>query len=526
MAITSLLSPSIPVSSKTPIIFRVTSNSTDITTQIQLKVRYRRNQDEFYKLAATQIQSKVPFTNYFEFNIASVCDKLLTSDYKEGSIEVGTNAENSAINVIVDFTEYYPSSAFVAVDTLKIEGFIVQNTDLYFTETQSIAIGSQWYLSGASTTNKFLTDSPASQYLRANERIQLDFLTANTAHRIRIREYKINGSTSTASINMATSSYSEYLWNWQVNQNEVVTIVPRNTTNEGLITTIGAGGTYKYISDDNVMWGSILQIKDETVDIVLPITPVLASTIDIRMRSATGTASYDIYYFYGGIWNSSGLATGSLTTAFSTFNQALPATATSVRIRVFTQNVYIAWAKVNYTDNKIIFKRGQFTLGTSYINTDTKKLEIWLERTSPSTEQISETKTFVIDNTPTVQDTTRFAVKNKRGGFDHFTYTEGHSEILTAEKTRSRRELPNTFTTKDRGLTVDKVVSEKIFTCYSRYIEEAELQWWATIIESDEVYVIVNDVRYAVDIVTDSVISYTHTDLVQLKIDWTYAVTR
>lgn len=246
--------------------------------------------------------------------------------------------------------------------------------------------------------------------------------------------------------------------------------------------------------------------------------------------AVTNTAfAWEIYYYYSGAWNASASnPQHSSLSVFTLKTEATPSGATAVRIKKIGlgQELWVSYAYISYLFDNVLHRRCQFTLDTTHIDSDTNKLEIWAESTSSSSTVISEVKTFVVDKTPTSQDTTRFAVKNKRGDFDHFTYTEGHSEILTAEKTRSRRELPNTFTTKDRGLTVDKVVSEKIFTCYSRYIEEAELQWWATIIESDEVYVIVNDVRYAVDIVTDSVISYTHTDLVQLKIDWTYAVTR
>jgi hypothetical protein len=525
MAITSLSQPSVPISAGMPVIFKVTSSSTDITTVIQCKVYYRRNLDEFYTLAATQIQSKVPYTDYYEFNIASVCEKLLTSNYQTGSTGLVTGIENSAININVDFTEYYPSSAFVAVGTLRIEAFYVANTKLYHTETQSITTGSDWYMDGAAS-HKFLTDAPLISYIRASERIQLGFLTSFTDPIIKVRETKNNGSTATVSYELPDTTYSPYLWNWAVDENEIVTILPRISGNEALISTIGAGGTYKYIADSNVMWGSILQIKDEDVDIILPVISAASATINLRMRSATGTATYDIFYFYGGIWNASGLSTGSLTTTWSTFSQTLPLGATRVRISVYDQNAYIAWGKINYLDDNVVNYRCQFTLDTTHIDSDTNKLEIWAESTISSNVVISEVRTFLVDAERYYEDTTRFAVKNKRGDYDHFTYTQMHSEILTAEKTRSRRELPNTFTTKDRGLTVDKVVSEKIFTCYSRYIEEAELQWWATIIESDEVYVIVNDVQYAVDIVTDSVITYTHTDLVQLKIDWTYAVTR
>lgn len=534
MAITTYSAPDVVANLGTPILYRVLSSSTDVTTVIQLKLYYRRSEDDFYTLASTSIQSKVIGKDYFEFNLSGALSKLLTSDYQTGSTAFKTQCENSAIEYVVKFTEYYPSSAFVAVGTITYAtGFYFVNTQLFKTETQSVYTGSDWYMDGAGS-HKFLTDSPSTQYIRASERVQLGMITSYTDPVIKVMETKNNGSTATVMYELPNTTYTPYLWDWTINANEVVSITPRITGNEGTVWALSSGSAYLYMADTNgTMWGGVnLIANNDVLDCYLPYIVAASATISIRHAAKIGNIfNWEIYYYVSGVWTASLInpSNSSTLNTFATLTETMPAGATAIRIKKITGGVdqlWIPYMYVSYVDDNVLHKRCQFTVDTTHIDSDTKKLEIWAESTSSSSTVISEVKTFVVDKTPTSQDTTRFAVKNKRGDFDHFTYTEGHSEILTAEKTRSRRELPNTFTTKDRGLTVDKVVSEKIFTCYSRYIEEAELQWWATIIESDEVYVIVNDVRYAVDIVTDSVISYTHTDLVQLKIDWTYAVTR
>lgn len=533
MAITTYSAPDVVTNLGTPILYRVLSSSTDVTTVIQLKLYYRRSEDDFYTLASTSIQSKVIGKDYFEFNLSGALSKLLTSDYQTGSTAFKTQCENSAIEYVVKFTEYYPSSAFVAVGTITYAtGFYFVNTQLYKTETQSVYTGSDWYMDGAGS-HKFLTDSPSTQYIRASERVQLGMITSYTDPVIKVRETKNNGSNATVMYELPDANYQFYLWNWEIDENNVVTILPSISGLESNIVSLSATSFYKYMNDGSgTMYGGVRLVgNNDILEISLPYLPLITSaSLNIYHMAVTNTVfTWEIYYFYSGAWNAS--ASNPQTSSLSVFTlktQVMPSGTTAVRIKKIGagQELWVSYAYVSYLFDNVLHKRCQFTLDTTHIDSDTNKLEIWAESTSSSSTVISEVKTFVVDKTPTSQDTTRFAVKNKRGDFDHFTYTEGHSEILTAEKTRSRRELPNTFTTKDRGLTVDKVVSEKIFTCYSRYIEEAELQWWATIIESDEVYVIVNDVRYAVDIVTDSVISYTHTDLVQLKIDWTYAVTR
>ena len=525
MAITSLSVPTVPISSWMPIIFQVLSDSSDITTEIQAKIYYRRNAAEFYTLAATQMQQKKHSTTYFEFNVSNVCDKLLTADYATGSTAITTNAINSSIEIVLIYTEYYPSSSFAAHDTFTSSSYVVTNTKLYATETQSIASGSTYFMDSAPATKKFLTDSPSTAPIRANERIQLGFLCHYTDPAIKVRETKIDLSTNTTEYEIPNYTLSPYLWNWSVNASNIVSIIPRVVTSEPQITDIGAGGTYVYIADGTTMYGGIKQIKDEKVDILLPVISVISAVINIRIRSYTGTTTYDIYYYYSGSWHASTLGTQSVNTGWATFSQTLPSGTSSVRIAAYDQNCYIAWGKVIYTNDNTVNNRCQFTLDTTHIDTDTLKLQIWATNTASGTA-MSEVKTYLVDANPVYQDTTRFAVKNKRGEFDHFTYTQGHSEILTVEKIRSTKELPNTFTTKDRGLSVNRVISEKIFTCYSDYIEDSNLQWWATIIESDEVYVIIADIQYAVDIITSSLISYTHSDLVQLKIDWTYAYKR
>lgn len=515
------------------ILLRVTSDSTDVTTKIQCKLYYRRNQDEFYILASVQTQNKAYGKNYFEFNIGTALNELLTHDLASGSTGLSTGVEHSAIQYQCYLTEYYPDTAFAAHDATITGTFVACNTNQYKTETVGVYTGSDWYMDAAGS-HKFLTDSPSSVPIRSSERIQLDFLTSYTDPVIKVKETKNNGSNATVTYELPDATYQTYLWDFLVDDAGIVTIAPvwPSVALAYFITPPTGTSGYRYMADqNNVMWGGLRMVGiTNYADIDLPNLTVASATLKFyHIGRAGASPDFKIWYQIASVWTVSALGTQiAILNTWTLYTEVIPANATSVRIVKDTAGgeVHIPNMYVEYIDDNVQNKRCQFTLDTTHIDSDTNKLEIWAESTVSSSTIISEVKTFQVDTDPYYGTTVRFAAKNKRGGFDHFTYTQGYSEILSAEKVKTTKELPNTFTTKDRGLGTMKVVSEKIFTCYSKYVEESVLQWWATIIESEEVFVIVNDSPIAVDILTSSVISNTHTDLVQLKIDWTYAFKR
>ena len=138
---------------------------------------------------------------------------------------------------------------------------------------------------------------------------------------------------------------------------------------------------------------------------------------------------------------------------------------------------------------------------------------------------ISETKTFVVDRS-LVDSTSRFAFKNLRGDFDHYTFKQGHQESLVVDKIRVENELPIGFTKADRQSRVVFVNSDIVFTSFTEYEENETLTWLKELVESKEVYLIVSDVRYAVDIITSGVNYSHHTEPLQFEIKWSFSSKR
>ena len=118
MAITIYTEPDSIASTKIPIVFEVVSDATDITKKIVADVYYRRNQSKFYRLAGSKEQERYPERNFFRFNFQGMLDKLLTVDYSDGYTGASTDYQNTSIEYYVVFTEYYPSSNYVAHGSL------------------------------------------------------------------------------------------------------------------------------------------------------------------------------------------------------------------------------------------------------------------------------------------------------------------------------------------------------------------------------------------------------------------------
>lgn len=257
MAITLLSSPTAtdPQSSGLPCLFRVTSDSTDVTTEIECKVYYKYNDGDFYKLAATKRRTKEVGYDYFEFDISSVLDPLIISNVSTESTGLRTN--NSSLMFTLYFAEYYPS--FTIHDVLTTSEWYMVKTKLYHIETQNIGTGSVWFMNGAGTSN-FLTDNH-DQYIRANEGIQLGILVAHTDPVVRVREYKNDGSSANVTYELPDYVYSRYLWDWKIDSSKVVTlntIFPSQTSNYSTGSSGTVGLEYMPNANGNMVGGITL----------------------------------------------------------------------------------------------------------------------------------------------------------------------------------------------------------------------------------------------------------------------------
>lgn len=530
MAITVYAQPDTVCSARSNVIFDVVTDSTDITTKIVAQVFYKTRQDDFYRRAGRKEQTKRAGYNYFRFNVAGLLEKLLSHNYQEGATGIKTNCDKSSIEFFVRFTEYYPSPSYPAVASANSGTFYANNTGILTTETQGTFTGSDWYMDGVAS-HKFLTNSPSIQPIRASERIQLGFLTSYTDPEVNVREVKNNNTGADVAYQIGNQTYNTYLWDWSVDEDEVVTIgTPNLYTETTYIEALSATSFYKYMPDStNKMWGGVrLVADDDVVDIVLPTISAATASVLINSIAKTSDCDWEMYFWHTGTWN---LSAGSpYTTTLNTFAdtaEALPAGTTKVRIKKInsagTDELWIPYGYVIYQDNNAQNKRCQFTLDTTHIDSDTKHLEISVQDGSGNT--ISETKTFIVDR-DLVDATSRFAFKNLRGDFDHYTFKQGHQESLVVDKIRFESELPVGFTKADRQTSVAFVNSEIVFTSWTNYETNEILTWLKELVESKEVYLIVSDVRYAVDILNSGVDYSHHADNLAFEIKWRFASKR
>lgn len=529
MAITLYAQPDVVCSANSDVVFDVVTDSTDITTLIKATLFYKTSQENFYRIAGRKSSGKRSGYNYHRFNFTGLLNKLLSHDYQEGLTGIYTDCSHSSIEFFVKFTEYYPIPTPTAHASTSSGLFYANNTNILKTETQGTYTGSDWYMDGVAS-HKFLTNSPNLLPIREGERVQLGFLTSYTDPIVKVTKTQYNGASATTTYQIGNQTYEIKLWDWSVDEDNVVTIeTPELYTGTTYIEALSGTSAYKYMADDSqVMWGGVNLIGlNDVVDIVLPVLTAASADINLHVKAVTSACDFEVYYYYSAAWNLSGSGTQTAATAsFSTFNETLPAGTTKVRIKKLeanTNHLYIAWGSVEFIDNNAQNKRCQFTLGTGEITSAIRYLDIFVENGSGGV--ISETKRFEVDR-ELIDQSSRFAFKNLRGEFDHYTFKQGHQESLTVEKVITQKELPVGFTKADRQSQVAFVTSDIIFTSWTEYEENTTLTWLKELVESKEVYLIVNDVRYAIDILTSGVKHSHHTEPLQFEINWAFSAKR
>ncbi len=530
MAITLYSQPDVVCSANSDVVFDVVTDSTDITTVIKATLFYKTSQDKFYRIGGRKSNAKRSGYNYHRFNFTGLVSKLLSHDHRSTTLtQLYTDCEGSSIEFFVKFTEYYPIPTPTVHASTSSGLFYANNTNILKTETQGTYTGSDWYMDGVAS-HKFLTNSPSTLYIRENEGVQLGFLTSYTDPIVKVARVSANGSSATTTYTIGNEVYEKKLWDWSVDEDNVVTIeTPELYTETSYIEDLSNTSAYKYMADDTqVMWGGVNLIElDDVVDIVLPVLTAASADINLHVKAITSACDFEVYYYYSAAWNLSGSGTQTAVTAnFSTFNETLPASTTKVRIKkkeANTNHLYIAWGSVEYIDNNAQNKRCQFTLDGGSLGSPIAYADVYVENGSGGV--ISETKRFVVDR-ELLDATSRFAFKNLRGDFDHYTFKQGHQESLTVEKVITQKELPVGFTKADRQSQVAFVTSDIIFTSWTEYEENATLTWLKELVESKEVFLEVGTDSYAVDILTSGVKYSHHSEPLQFEITWAFSAKR
>jgi len=147
-----------------------------------------------------------------------------------------------------------------------------------------------------------------------------------------------------------------------------------------------------------------------------------------------------------------------------------------------------------------IKKTQSVLVGTSnlsaYITSETVKYEVYVRFDS---NNMTEVKTFEIDST-CYKNEFRFEWLNKLGGVDAFTFHGKYYKTTDIKKEVFKRSLNASRTIPERQTTTLNVISEDIHKVNSGIVSKAERDWLEELLESPEVYIIVDGYRLPVQV--------------------------
>lgn len=117
--------------------------------------------------------------------------------------------------------------------------------------------------------------------------------------------------------------------------------------------------------------------------------------------------------------------------------------------------------------------------------------------------KITNTKTFIIEDecSPTRIER-RFEWVNKLGGIDAFTFKGKESRDIDVEKRTFKRVLNSVRTIPERSVTTFGVETKDVYTVNSGIVNKEEREWLLSLVESPEVYLIVDGYRLPVQVNT------------------------
>jgi len=104
--------------------------------------------------------------------------------------------------------------------------------------------------------------------------------------------------------------------------------------------------------------------------------------------------------------------------------------------------------------------------------------------------QLSEIKTYVIDNTCSPYIKKRVCFMNRIGGYDYFNFTMDSKRSVSVKKEEYNRTLDWNYNIGDRGTTVFATDVDEVFSMNTNWITEKECAWLEELITSPDVYLI------------------------------------
>lgn len=108
-------------------------------------------------------------------------------------------------------------------------------------------------------------------------------------------------------------------------------------------------------------------------------------------------------------------------------------------------------------------------------------------------QQVSEIKTFILDQECSKYKPVRFMFLNALGQFDYFTATLKSQETLNITRNAYQKSLAYNYQVGDRGKTVISLDAQQTYVAISDWVNQATSTWLSELFLSNEVYILNSD---------------------------------
>lgn len=108
-------------------------------------------------------------------------------------------------------------------------------------------------------------------------------------------------------------------------------------------------------------------------------------------------------------------------------------------------------------------------------------------------QQVSEIKTFILDQECSKFEPVRFMFLNSLGQFDYFTATLKSQETLNITRNAYQKSLAYNYQVGDRGKTVISLDAQQTYVAISDWVNQATSTWLSELFLSNEVYILNSD---------------------------------
>lgn len=138
-----------------------------------------------------------------------------------------------------------------------------------------------------------------------------------------------------------------------------------------------------------------------------------------------------------------------------------------------------------------------------------------------SQEVARRLKYIIDDDCSPYDDYVRLCWKNRKGGWDYFSFIMDTKRTVSVERKKYKKILDYNYKIGDRGQTVYAVKSDDLYTINSNWISEYEAEFLENCITSPEVFMLVDKQKFPVIIENNSyeIQTYMRSGLIRVSLD-------